>query len=202
MPVPGTGRGNAEGVDQTPRAARETLRVRFWHTFGMARFGGLGSCCRSVARGLRFLLCVLGLAGGWSRGVLAAQDVPVQQDEQIHTLHVYTNLIQIPTLVLDPKREQLKKPIAESRFSVSIDSGPWFRATHVRQEGDDPISLSILLDVSGDSSELMSKMDTAIGSLAPDALHAKDHVSIYAIDCALVQSLTDVPADTESLKVA
>jgi hypothetical protein len=35
--------------------------------------------------------------------VLAAQAVPVQQDEPIHTLHVYTNLIQIPTLVFGPQ---------------------------------------------------------------------------------------------------
>jgi hypothetical protein len=177
------------------------MQVRFWHTFGMAGVGDLRFNCRAV-RGARLLLYVVCLAGVLSGTACAAQDVPVAQDEPIHTLHVYTNLIQIPTLVLGPNRERLKTPVAASRFSVSIDSGPWFRATHVRQEGDDPISLSILLDVSGDSSELMSKMDTAIGSLAPDALHAKDHVSIYAIDCALVQSLTDVPADTESLKVA
>jgi hypothetical protein len=134
--------------------------------------------------------------------VLAAQDVPVQQDEQIHTLHVYTNLIQIPTLVLDPKREQLKKPIAESRFSVSIDSGPWFRATHVRREGDDPISLSILLDVSGDSSELMPKIADVISGLAPVSLKAWDRVSIYVLDCSFRQTLEDAPAGQDDLKRA
>ncbi len=106
--------------------------------------------------------------------MLAAQDVPGQQNEPIHTLHVYTNLMQIPTLVLGPNRERLEKPIAESRFSVSIDNGPWFRATHVRREGDDPISLSILLDVSGDSSALMPKIADAISGLAPLSLQARD----------------------------
>jgi hypothetical protein len=150
----------------------------------------------------RLLLFVVYLAGLLNGTVSKAQDAPVAQDEPIHTLHVYANLIQIPTLVLGANRERLKTPVAASRFSVSIDSGPWFRATHVRQEGDDPISLSILLDVSGNSSELMSKMDAAIAALAPDALHAKDHVSIYAIDCALVQSLNDAPAENQRLKVA
>jgi hypothetical protein len=135
----------------------------------------------------------------WIGVVLRAQEVPAPKDGSVPTLHVYENLIQIPTLVLGPKRERLKTPIAANRFSVSIDSGPWFRATHVRQEGDDPISLSILLDVSGDSSELMAKMSTAIAALAPDGLHAKDHVSIYALDCSLVQSLNDVPAESERL---
>jgi hypothetical protein len=136
-----------------------------------------------------------------SGAVLSAQTVPAPQDEPIPTLHAYANLIQIPTLVLGPNRERLKTPIAENRFSVSIDSGPWFRAAHVRQEGDDPISLSILLDTGGGSSELMANMNTAIAALAPDGLHAKDHVSIYALDCSLVQSLNDVPAESERLKV-
>jgi hypothetical protein len=127
--------------------------------------------------------------------------VPVQQDEPIHTLHVYTNLIQIPTLVLGPNRERLKKPIAERRFSIRIDSGPWFRATHVRVEGDDPISLSILLDVSGDGAELMPKISDAIAGLAPFSLHLQDHVSIYALDCSLIQSLNDVPAESGQLKL-
>jgi hypothetical protein len=146
------------------------------------------------------LLCLLGLAVGWSGAGLAAQDAPVQQDEPIHTLHVYTNLIQIPTLVLGPNRERLVKPIAEGRFSISIDNGPLFRATHVRKEGDDPISLSILLDVSGDGAELMPKISDAIAALAPFSLHPRDHVSIYALDCSLVQSLNDVPAEGGQLK--
>jgi hypothetical protein len=174
------------------------LLVGFWHTFGMERFGGLGFCC-SVARRTSFWLCVMGLAAGWSNVALIAQEPTAVVDGGVPTLHVYTNLIQIPTLVLGPNRERLKTPIAESRFSISIDNGPWFRATHVRLEGDDPISLSILLDVSGDGAELMPKINEAIAALAPLSLHPKDHVSIYALDCSLVQSLNDVPAERAQL---
>ena len=92
------------------------------------------------------MLCVLGLAAGWSGVSLVGQEPTAVVDGGVPTLHVYTNLIQIPTLVLGPDRERLKTPIAESRFSISIDNGPWFRVTHVRMEGDDPVSLSILLD--------------------------------------------------------
>jgi hypothetical protein len=119
-----------------------------------------------------------------------------------HTLHVYANLIQIPTLVLDPQRRPLKKPIAENRFSISIDSGPWYRATHVRPEGDDPISLAILLDPSGDTAELMPKIDDAIAALAPLSLHPKDHISIFGLDCTMVDSLNAAPADSVKLKTA
>jgi hypothetical protein len=176
------------------------LPAKFWHTFGMARVGDPGFRCRFVAWGIRFLVFVLGLPILWSGALLRAQDASTPQDEPIHTLHVYTNLIQMPTLVLGPYREQIKKPIAESRFSVSIDSGPWFRATHVRLEGDDPISLSILLDVGGDATELIPKIGDAIASLAPLSLHPKDHISIYALDCSLVRSWNNGPAETVGLR--
>jgi hypothetical protein len=134
--------------------------------------------------------------------MLAAQDGQTQQDEPIHTLHVYTNLIQVPTLVLGPSRERIDTPIAESRFSISIDSGRWFRATHVRQEGDDPIALSILLDVTGDAAELMPKIGETIAGFAPLSLHSVDRLSIYAMDCSLLRSWYNVPADSAGLKTA
>ncbi|HEX4576390.1 MAG TPA: hypothetical protein VH117_03490 [Edaphobacter sp.] len=144
----------------------------------------------------------MGLSVGCGGVGLSAQDEPKPQDEPIHTLHVYANLLQVPTLVLGRNRERLKTPIAESRFSVSIDSGPWYRVTHVRPEGDDPISLAILLDPSGDAAELMPKIDDAIAALAPLSLHPKDHVSIFGLDCTLVGSLNDAPADSLRLKTA
>jgi hypothetical protein len=73
-------------------------------------------------------------------------DLRTPPDEEIKTLHVYADLVQIPTLVRDHSWQQIKTPIPEDKFSVSLESGPWYRATHVRQEGTDPISLAILLD--------------------------------------------------------
>jgi len=75
----------------------------------MSRSGALGFRCWSVARSARFLLCLLALGNG---AVLAGQEAPALQDEPIPTLHVYENLIQIPTLVLGLNRERLKTPIA------------------------------------------------------------------------------------------
>ena len=165
----------------------------------MAGRMGIGCRCGWVACLLLLGSCLWGTDGR----VAKAQDVVVPvKDEPIHTLHVYTNLIQVPTLVLTMTQDRVEKPIAESRFSVSIDSGRWFRATHVRQEGDDPVSLSILLDVSGDSADLMPKMGDALGELAPLSLHARDRVSVYALDCSLRRALYDWPADKVSLEKA
>ena len=140
----------------------------------------------------------------WSGAVLGAQDrasAGVPNDAQgVPTLHVYENLLQVPVLVLGSNRDRIQEPIPAARFSVSLDSGPWFRAAHVRREGDDPISVSILLDVSGDGGLLMPKMAEAIAELAPGSLQPQDHVSVYALDCSLISAAKDVPADSEGLK--
>jgi hypothetical protein len=63
----------------------------------------------------------------------------------------------------------------------------------VRQEGDDPISLSILLDVSGETATLLPKLGDAIGNLFPLSLHMNDRVSVYALGCSLVRSQNNAP---------
>jgi hypothetical protein len=153
-------------------------------------------------------LCIIGFAICLSGVALTAQDksksatAETVQTDSTPTLHVYKNLLQVPVLVLRPNGDRIKTPISDTRFSVSLDSGPWFRATHVRPEGDDPITLSILLDVSGDGGLLMPKMAEAIAGLAPESLWLQDHVSVYALDCSLIGGANDVPADSAALKRA
>src|ERR1700761_5389946 len=79
-------------------------------------------------------------------GLLTVRSVTAQNSGSF-TLHAYTNLVQIPTLVLGKDLTQLPR-IDEGRFFVSLDGGRKLRVTHARLEGDDPIALTILLDVS------------------------------------------------------
>jgi hypothetical protein len=141
----------------------------------------------------KFLLILAAVIAARNGTVLMAQAVPEAADGGVPTLHVYTNLVQVPTLVLAMNDDLIGKRIEESRFSISIDSGRWFRATHVREEGDDPISLSILMDVSGETARLLPKMGDAIGNLAPVSLHMKDQVSVYALGCSLVRTQIIAP---------
>lgn len=174
----------------------EPATDRFWHTFGMARFGGFKLRSWSLVFGINVWLCTLLFAA------MAAAQAQPGQDEPITTLHAYTNLIQIPVLVLGPNLERLKIPITSDRFAVRIDSGPLFPATHVRREGDDPISLAILLDLTGPVDMLLPKLDDVIADLAPRSLRPQDRVSIYALDCSLKRSLDNVPATYSNLKGA
>jgi hypothetical protein len=174
----------------------------FWHRAVKAEGMGLRFSWCPVVRLVTLLpiLAALPVALGGT-GVMAQTEVKVV-DGGVPTLHVYTNLIQVPTLVLGQNREPVRKPIEASRFSVSIDSGPWFRATHVRQQGDDPISLSILLDLSGNTTQLVPKIGAALATLTPFSLNSRDRVSVYALDCGLVKSIEDAPAESGTLKKA
>jgi hypothetical protein len=114
------------------------------------------------------------------------------------TLHVYTNLKQVPVLVLSHDYRRMK-PIDAAGFRLSIDSGPKFHPTYVRREGDDPISLAILIDASNPDNELLPPLTQAIAALPPDFLHPQDHVSVYVMDCSLIRTAYDVPANPARL---
>jgi hypothetical protein len=125
---------------------------------------------------------------------------PTPPEASPYTLHVYTNLLQIPTLVLNPTLHPLP-PISPDKFNISLDSGPTFHPTHMRLEGDDPIDLAILLDLSGDTYNLQSALSHSIQVFTKQSLQPHDHVSIYAIDCIFVRAANDVPAN-ESDRIA
>jgi hypothetical protein len=126
---------------------------------------------------------------------LLAQSTPPAppSDDPGYTLHVYVNLVQIPTLVLSPSFSPLP-PISLDKFNISLDSGPSFHPTHIRREGDDPIDLAILLDLSGDAFGLQSALSASILAFSNQSLQPHDHVSIYAMDCLLVGTANDIPA--------
>lgn len=134
----------------------------------------------------------------WLAWVMAAAGALLGQSSRPMTLHVYVNTVQVPVLVLGPKLDRVG-PIATNRFSVSFDSGHRFPVSHARLEGDDPISLTILLDVSGHSAGLMGKVSDGIAGLAPNWLHPADNVSIYSLDCKLMRS-AELPAEAPILK--
>ena len=128
---------------------------------------------------------------------LSAQEEPANPVP--YTLHVYTNLLQVPTLVLT-QRHTAERPIPIDRFKITLDSGHPFHPTAMHIEGDDPISLAVLLDASGKQAELLKTFSNDFAALAPTYLHPADHISIYALDCSLVRTLDDIPADPSAIR--
>ena len=122
----------------------------------------------------------------------------VGQENSPYTFHVYTNLAQQPALVLDQNNNPLP-PYTREQFDLSLDHGPLFHPTHIRLEGDDPITLFVLLDASGRAANLMKVASNAIASLASLSLTPRDHVAIFAFDCAVSRGTNLVAGDSETL---
>jgi hypothetical protein len=140
----------------------------------------------------------LGLLGA-SCGL--AQQVSPANDAPITTLHVYTTVAEVPTLVLTHTHKEMN-PVQPAQFRLSLDSGPAFQPTHVRMEGDDPISMAILIDTMVPKSQLLPQVQEAVTGLARGSLGPQDRVSIYAMGCDLTLAADQITPDAKSLENA
>jgi hypothetical protein len=117
-----------------------------------------------------------------------------------YTLHVYENLVQIPTLVLTQQLEPTPS-FALKQFDISLDSGRTFQPTRMHVEGDEPLSLAILIDDSRDPFHTLHTLGPLLAGLVPHYLHPQDHISIFAVDCDLVRSVDNRPVDAAMLQL-
>jgi hypothetical protein len=117
------------------------------------------------------------------------------------TLHAYANLVQIATLVLSWKSKPLP-PIEREHFAIRLDSGPPFRPTAMHIEGNDAIDLAVLIDASGDQKEMLEHFDDALEAMARAGLLRHDHITVYAVDCALVRAPAVTADDGPGIKSA
>lgn len=131
----------------------------------------------------------------------AQQETSVPRDSNgSYTLHVRTDLVQIPTLVLNPNRESYAG-LAASSFRIELDRGPAFQPRHIRVEGEDALTLAVLLDVNRKGNDsLPNDLEGALGTLGPELLAARDRISVYAFDCNLVRGAEAVPASNEAFR--
>ena len=109
--------------------------------------------------------------------------------------------LEMPVLFVDHEH----RPTAEFKLDqlrVKVGTAEPFKPTAMRKEGDEPLSLTILIDASRDSfhelAELGEDLAPAVGTL----LLPTDRVSIYAADCTMTRSLNAAPPDAAVLKKA
>lgn len=119
-----------------------------------------------------------------------------------YTFRIYEDLVQLPTMVLTSLGSSYPNLKADA-FAITLDGGPRFHPRHVRLEGEDPISLALVLDLSSwDSAEIAHKLDSVPADLPPNWLAPRNHISLYALDCSVTRSLFDAPYSTTLLQVA
>jgi hypothetical protein len=149
---------------------------------------------------MKRLLFTLGLALALHAPALHAQiKDPLENESDADVTR-----LQIPVLAFTGRLYD-QKPIPPGvtlPFLVAVDGGPPSPVQHVRLEDADPISLSIVLDLSGDQKRIVSTISTTIASFVSQSLHPPDYVSIYAVDCSVVQTADDVRADGAAIERA
>lgn len=133
--------------------------------------------------------------------LLAQQDdtPPPPSDLPTETLHVYTNRMQFPTLLIDKHERSVAHPKLKD-FDISLDSGKPFHPSGMHVEGDDPLAIAVLLDLSGGEEEIIKDLPDSLAALVPQSLHSQDHLYFYALDCRLIALPAPVAADASAIR--
>jgi hypothetical protein len=110
------------------------------------------------------------------------------QEDAPYTLHLYTRLVELPTIILLP-RGHASTPINPQTINIALDSRRSFHPISIRLEGNDPLSLAILLDVSGDDhSNILPALSQSFSAWVAGSFQPQDRLSIYSLDCDLRRS--------------
>jgi VWFA-related protein len=136
--------------------------------------------------------------------LIASTSASAQQEAEPsrpYVLHAYANLVQVPSLALTSDYRPLP-PIPRDRFSISLDGGPSFHPTRMHVEGDEPISIAIVIDATGDQDHLLAALPQSLADMARTSLQPHDRVSIFSADCAFIRSGLQLPPDPVLLKNA
>lgn len=124
---------------------------------------------------------------------LRGQTAPVATTDSPYTLHVYQDLVQLPTFVLN-SRAGSYPGLTAPQFTLRLDGGPPFHPRHARLQGDDPLQIALVFDTSEANTRALAQ---TVADAAPDQLAAwlnpTDELSVYALDCHLVRSSLALP---------
>lgn len=153
--------------------------------------------CRTLLSWLWAALLLIPLSG---EHAAKAQTAPVPAAKAPYTLHVYEDLLQLPTLVLN-SAQQPYKGLTAAQFTLQLDGGPPFHPRHTRPEGDDPLQIALVIDASQASTLVLAHQ---IMANAPTKLQTwlgpADRFSVYALDCHLIRSANSLPYSTIHLQ--
>ena len=159
-------------------------------------------CFNSCARRASIACLVAAVSLAATLRAANAQTQPAQATpDGAYTLHVYTDLLQVPTLVLTPLHG-IYVGLTSQNFTLSLDQGPAFHPTNVRREGNDSITLAIFFDLTSNPSSMFTSFAEAMSTLPAGVLSARDYISVYAYDCELVRTTEDKPATPDQLRAS
>jgi hypothetical protein len=109
-----------------------------------------------------------------------------------YVLHLYARLVELPTIILLP-RNHASFPVDPQNVNIALDSERSFHPTSIRLEGNDTLSLAILLDDRNDESNILPAFSQDFSAWVTGSFKPHDHISIYSINCNLIRSADDQP---------
>ncbi len=105
-----------------------------------------------------------------------------------YTLHVYEDLVEVPTMVLTRAFADVPG-LQANGFSVRLDAGPPFHPSAMRVEGNDPLSVALLVDAgTAVAPAVLEDLQRSISAWTATSLNGSDRLAIYALDCGLFRS--------------
>ncbi len=109
--------------------------------------------------------------------------------------------LELPVLIVDHQHRPVGD-ISLKGLKVKTGAGAPFAPLALRKEGEDPVSLAIVIDASRDSFHDLSKLSDEFASLVGSELLPNDRITLYAIDCTMTRSLNNAAPDAATLKKA
>ncbi len=128
-----------------------------------------------------------------SASSLSAQESsrPAGDNAAPYTLHLYARLVELPTIILPRPRHST--PLDPQQVNIAIDAGRSFHPVSLRLEGNDPLSIAILLDLTDNRSKLLPALSQNFSAWLTHSLKPQDKLSIYSLDCDLMQAAENQP---------
>lgn len=123
-----------------------------------------------------------------------AQEVPV--------LRLEAKLFQVPALAVNRKTKVPVGGLTADQFRLRIDDGPAFAPTYLTIKPDAPLSIVIVLDVSGSEAGLLASFKTDLAAWAGTALRPTDEVEFYTAGQKVRRATAFIPATSVGVTAA
>jgi hypothetical protein len=107
--------------------------------------------------------------------------------------------LELPVLVVDHEH----RPVGDvkvDKLRIKMGTTAEFAPLAMRKEGEDPLSLAILVDASRDTFHDLQRLGDEFASLVGSELLPNDRVTLFAADCAMTRSLNGAAPDAAVLR--
>lgn len=132
-------------------------------------------------------------------GSALAQEETLPGATPVQVLRLDAKLYQVPMLAVGRKTKVPVGGLAADGVLLRIDDGPAFKPTYLTVKGDAPLSIAVLLDVSGSEAGLLGSFKVDLATWAGASLRPTDEVEFYTVGQKVRRQGTFAPASKEGV---